>query len=101
LPDLDDLVVQLDAPRARDHGVDLLLDPVAVTECLLAGLVAPSADAKLCGVEKLAGEPAVHPVATGGLDLLEVLDRVAGGHATTLPGCDLRARPGRRGPSGP
>src|SRR6476619_511593 len=84
LLDLDDLVVQLDPARAGDDRVDLLLDPVTMPAGLLPGLVSPAAHPELSGVQKLARETAVDPVGTGGLDVLEVLDLVAGGHATKL-----------------
>src|ERR687897_393518 len=45
LLDLDDLVVQLDATRAIDDRIDLLLYLVAVAGGLSAGLVAPATHA--------------------------------------------------------
>src|SRR3954451_23613596 len=84
LLDLDDLVVELDAARAGDDGVDLLLDLVAVAACLISRLVAPSTHAELGGIEKLPREAALDAVPPGGLDVLEVLDRVVGRHATNL-----------------
>src|SRR3954470_18247105 len=62
LLDLDDLVVELDAARAGDDRVDLLLDLVAVAACLLSRLVAPATHAELGGIEKLPREAALDAV---------------------------------------
>src|SRR3954454_10049897 len=90
LLDLDDLVAQLDATRAVDDRIDLLLDLVAVAGCLRSRLVAPAAHAKLGGIEKLAREAAIDPVGPADFDVLEVLDHVVGSHATKLPRWGLR-----------
>src|SRR3954466_9221509 len=92
LLDLDDLVVQLDATRAIDDRIDLLLDLVAVARRLRSRLVAPAAHAELGGIEKLAREAAVDPLGPAGFDVLEVLDHVVGGHAAKLPRCENRSR---------
>src|SRR4051794_23295606 len=85
LLDLDDLVVQLDATRAVDDRVDLLLDLVAVAGRLDARLMAPPAHAELGGIEKLPREAAVDPVGPAGFDVLEILYRVVGSRASNLP----------------
>src|SRR3954465_3931165 len=90
LLDLDDLAVRLDPTRAVYDRVDLLLELVAVAGCLRSRLVAPAAHAELGGIEKLAREAAIDPVGPAGIDVLEVLDHVVGGHAAKTSRKDLR-----------
>ena len=83
---VDDLVVELRAPRAGEHDVDLLGVLVDVTERnALVGLDALMRDAGVRRLEVLAGEARLLDLAVaerlgGVLDVGELLERVGGGH---------------------
>ena len=82
LAKLDDAVVELHPPRARDHHVRLLLLAMTVAHGRAeAGRVAKVADPEVLGIELAAGEARLDlggPLARGVLELLQVLDREVG-----------------------
>src|SRR5437764_4801298 len=79
LPQLDDLVVELDATGTADHDVDLFLLAMAVAHRgAEAGAVPEVADSEMLGVEMPAREMRLQPrrvLAGRVVDLLQVCDR--------------------------
>jgi hypothetical protein len=58
---------------------------VPVRGAALPRVVPPAADPELIGVQVIAGEPSLDAFGAARLDVFEVLDRVVGSHAVTLP----------------